>query len=190
MAEGAAILEDFAFEVDAFATLGTDDAGAFEAGKIFWADFDFDPLLVEENVVGKLGVGFLLALFFVEFGKEFAGGLLGRFFGGDANGASGLQIAEGGGDFAPVAEFKGAFAEAAIGDEGECIGNAAVDFGEGDNAFAFGDGIGDAELAKAVEGQADAEDLSGAEMAVGDGGEFEIFGKGFHGDWIRMRGLR
>src|SRR5580692_9078549 len=138
LAEGAAILEDFAFEVDAFATLGTDDAGAFEAGKIFWADFDFDPLLVEENVVGKLGVGFLLAVFFVEFGKEFAGGLLGRFFGGDANGASGLQIAEGGGDFAPVAEFEGAFAEAAIGDEGDCVGNAAVDFGEGDNAFAFG----------------------------------------------------
>jgi hypothetical protein len=32
--------------------------------------------------------------------------------------------------------------------------------------------------------------LAGAEMAVGDSGEFEIFGERFHGDWIRMRGLR
>jgi hypothetical protein len=190
LAEGAAFLEDFTFEVDAFAALGTDDAWAFEAGKIFWADFNFDPLLVEENIVGKLGVGFLLAMFFIEFGEEFAGGLLGRLFGGDANGASGLQIAEGGGDFAPVAEFQGALAEATVGDEGDGIGDAAVDFGKGDDAFAFGDGIVDAEFTEAVEGEANAENLAGTEMAVGDGGEFEIFGKRFHGDWIWMRGLR
>ena len=190
MAEGAAALEDFAFEVNAFAALGADNAGAFEAGQVFWADFNLDPLLLEENVVGKLGVGFLLAVFFVEFGEELAGGLFGRFFGGDADGASGLQIAESGGDFAPVSEFEGALAEAAIGNESDGVGDAAIDFGEGDDAFAFGDGIGDAEFAKAVEGQADAEDLSSAEMAVGDGGEFEIFGERFHGDWIRWQPLR
>ena len=190
LAEGAAVLEDFAFEVDAFTALGADDAGAFEARKIFGADFNFDPLFVEEDVVGKLGVGFLLAVFFVELGEKFAGGLLGRFFGGDADCASGLQIAEGGGDFSPVAEFQGAFAEAAIGNECDGVGDAAVDFSEGDDAFAFGDGIGDAEFAKAVKGEADAEDLSGTEMAVGDGGEFEIFGKRFHGDWIQWQPLR
>jgi len=190
LAEGAAFLEDFAFEVDAFAALGADDAWTFEAGKIFGANFNFDPLLVEEDVVGKLGVGFLLAVFFVELGEEFTGGLLGRFFGGDADGTSGLQIAEGGGDFAPVAEFQGALAETAIGDERDGVGDAAVDFGKGDDAFAFGDGIGDAEFAKAVEGETNTEDLAGTEMAVGDGGEFEIFGEGFHGDWIQMPGLR
>ena len=190
LAEGAAVLEDFAFEVDAFTALGADDAGAFEARKIFGADFNFDPLFVEEDFVGKLGVGFLLAVFFVELGEKFAGGLLGRFFGGDADCASGLQIAESGGDFAPVAEFQGALAETAVSDEGDGVGYAAIDFGEGDDAFAFGDGIGNAEFAKAVEGETDAEDLAGAEMAVGDSGEFEIFGEGFHGDWIQWQPLR
>jgi hypothetical protein len=190
LAEGAAVLEDFAFEVDAFAALGADDTGAFEAGKVFGADFNFDPLIVEENVVGKLGVGFLLAVFFVEFGEEFAGGLLGGFSGGDADGTAGLQIAEGGGNFAPVAEFESTLTETAVGDEGDCVGDATIDFGEGDNAFSFGDGVGDAELAKAVEGEADAEYLASAEMAMGNGGEFEIFGERFHGDWIRVQGLR
>ena len=152
MAEGAAFLEDFAFEVDAFAALGADDAWTFEAGKIFGANFNFDPLLVEEDVVGKLGVGFLLAVFFVELGEEFTGGLLGRFFGGDTHRAAGLQVDERRGDFAPVAEFQGALAETAVRDEGDGVGYAAIDFGEGDDAFAFGDGIGDAEFAKAVEG--------------------------------------
>ena len=107
---------DFAVEVDAFAAFGADYARAFEAGKIFRLDFDFDPFGVEENFVGELRVGFLLAFFSREIGKQFAGGLLGGFLGGDADGAAGLQIAESGGDFAPVAEFQGALAEAAVGD--------------------------------------------------------------------------
>src|SRR6266478_7066672 len=57
-AEGAAILHHFALKINAFATLGTDDAGAFEAGQVFRLDFDFDPLRVEENFVGELRVGF------------------------------------------------------------------------------------------------------------------------------------
>ena len=63
----------------------------------------------------RLGVGFLLASVLGHVGKHFAGGLLGGFFCGNADGASGLQIAESGGDFAPIAEFQGAFAEAAAG---------------------------------------------------------------------------
>ena len=46
-AEGAAVERDFAFEIYAFAALGADDAGAFEAGKIFGVNFDAHPLFVE-----------------------------------------------------------------------------------------------------------------------------------------------
>ena len=46
-AEGAAVDGDFAFEIYAFAALGADDAGAFEAGEIFGMNFDAHPLLVE-----------------------------------------------------------------------------------------------------------------------------------------------
>jgi len=127
-AEGAASDYDFAFEVDAFAALGADDAGAFEAGQIFGLDFDFDPLLVEENFLREPRVGFLLAGILAEFGEQFAGGLLGGFPGGDADGSAGLEIEESGGDFAPVAEFQGALAEAAVGDERDGVGDAAVDF--------------------------------------------------------------
>ena len=42
-AEGAAVLDNFALEVDAFAALGADDARAFEAGKIFGMDFNLHP---------------------------------------------------------------------------------------------------------------------------------------------------
>src|SRR5260370_6947050 len=79
-AEGAALHYHFAFEIDAFAALGADNAGAFEAGKISGQDFDFDPLLVEKDFVGELRVGFLLAGVLAKFGKHFAGGLLGGFF--------------------------------------------------------------------------------------------------------------
>jgi hypothetical protein len=46
-AEGAAVGGDFAFEIDSFAALGADDAGAFEAGEIFGMNFYANPLLVE-----------------------------------------------------------------------------------------------------------------------------------------------
>src|SRR5258708_39842851 len=85
-AEGAAVHYDFALEIDAFAALGADDTGAFEAGQIFGQNVDLDPLLVEEDVVGELRVGFLLAGVLAEFGEHFAGSLLRRFFGVDADG--------------------------------------------------------------------------------------------------------
>ena len=46
-AKNAAVYADFAFEIYAFAALGADDAGAFEAGEIFGMNFDAHPLLVE-----------------------------------------------------------------------------------------------------------------------------------------------
>jgi hypothetical protein len=179
-AEGVAVAKDFALEIDAFAALGTDDTGAFEAGKIFGVDFDFHPFLGEKNVVGELRVGLLLAFFFGEIGEEVFRGLLRGFFGGDADGAAGLEITESGGDLAPVAKFQGALAEAAVGDQSDSVGDAAVNLDEGDDAFALGDGV-EAEFADAEHGKAHAEDLPGADMAVGDGGEFEVFGEAFHG---------
>ena len=46
-AKNAAVYADFAFEIYAFAALGADDAGAFEAGEIFGVNFDAHPLFVE-----------------------------------------------------------------------------------------------------------------------------------------------
>jgi hypothetical protein len=46
------------------------------------------------------------------------------------------EIDEGGGHFSPVAEFQGALAETASGDDGDGVGGAAVDFYEGDEALA------------------------------------------------------
>ena len=72
------------------------------------------------------------------------------------------------------------FAEAAIGDKSDGVRHAAIDFDVGDNAFAVADGIFDAEFAETEHGEADAEDLSGADVAVGDGGVFEVLVEGFH----------
>ena len=174
-AEGAPVLHDFAFEIDAFAAFGADDAGAFEARQIFGLDFDFHPLFIEENFVGELCVGFLLAGVLAEFRKHFAGSLLGRFFRGDAHGTAGLQVDESGGDFAPIAEFQRALAKSAVGDKRDGVSDAAVDLYVRDNALALGDGIVDAEFAQPEHRQAHAENLSGAEVAVGHRGQLEIF---------------
>src|SRR5206468_5260687 len=91
-AEGAAFADDFALEVYAFAALGADYPGAFEAGQIFRRDLDLYPFLIEENFVGELRVGFLLAGFFVHFREHFAGGLLGGFLGGDADGPASFEV--------------------------------------------------------------------------------------------------
>src|ERR1700757_630181 len=136
-AERAAVANDFALEVDAFAALGADYAGAFEAGKVLKLDFDFDPLFGKQRVVGKLCVSLLLPCFFLQFGKHFLRGLFGRFLRGDAHGAARLQIAEGGGDLAPIAEFQGALAEAAICHKSDSIRDATIDFHVGDDALAL-----------------------------------------------------
>src|SRR5260370_14715489 len=119
-AEGAAVHYHFAFEIDAFAALGADDAGAFEARQIFGQDFDFDPLFVEKDFVGELRVGFLLAGVLAEVGEHFAGGLLGGFFGGDAHGTARLEVDESGGDFAPIPGIQGALAGGASSDQHPC----------------------------------------------------------------------
>jgi len=127
----------------------------------------------------------LLALFLFERGKHFDGTLLGIFAGDDADGARGSHIDESGGHFSPVQKFESSLAEAAIGDESDGVRHAAIDFDVSDDALLFADGVFDAELAETEHGEAHAEDLSGADVAVGDGGVFEVLVEGFHfGCWV------
>jgi len=46
-------------------------------------------------------------------------------------------VHEGGRGFAPVAEFEGALAEPASGNDGNSVGEAAVDFDKGDEVLAI-----------------------------------------------------
>jgi hypothetical protein len=194
-AEAGAIAFDEAIEVDAFAAAGAGYALAFVAGEFAGRERDADPLGGEELVVGELAVGFHLLRVFFEIGVEFAGAGLGGFEGYDAEGfvvvlvgivgvAEFLvEVDEGGGHLAEVAMFEGSLAEAAAGNDRDGIGGAAVDFDEGDEALAIGvegavgegagAGVVDAEAREAEHGHADAEDLAGAEMAVGDFGFVE-----------------
>ena len=73
---------------------------------------------------------------------------------------------------APVAKLESAFAEAAPGDDSDGIRCAAVDFDIGDEALAVADRLEsarvvDAQLPATKHRHAHAEDLSGAEVAVG-----------------------
>jgi len=136
----------------------------------------------------------LLRIFF-EIGVEFPGAGLGGFESYYAEafevvlvGSVGVaeffvEVDEGGGHFAEVAMLEGPLAETAAGDYRDCIRGTAVDFDEGDEALAVGvegavremagAGIVDAETREGEHGHADAEDLAGAEMAVGDFGFVE-----------------
>jgi len=182
-AEALAVAVDEAVEVDAFATAGAGDAVAFVAGELAGGEGDTDPGFGEEVGVGELAVGLHLLGVFVEGGVEVAGAGLGGFEGYDAEGfvvvvAEGLvQIDEGGGHLAEVAELEGALADAGSGDDADGVCGAAVDFDEDDKALAVGvegavgevagTGVVDVEARESEHGHADAEDLAGAEMAVG-----------------------
>src|SRR5215471_9151109 len=109
-AEGATSADNFALEVNALTTIGANHAWTLEARKVLGWNFDLHPFLRKKNVVGKLCICLLLTLFFRHLGEHFLRRLLGRFLGGDAHGTAGFEIAESGGDLAPVAEFEGALA--------------------------------------------------------------------------------
>ena len=114
--------------------------------------------------------------------------LLGRFFRGDADGFASAhvfysEIDEGRGHLSPVAEFQGALSEAASGHHGDGVGGAAVDFDEGDEALAvffITARVLDAQLFEAQHGQAHAQDLPRAEMAVGSFGFAKVVVEGEH----------
>src|SRR6266849_3658309 len=106
---------------------------------------------------------------------------LGRFFCGDADGFAGAHVDERRGHLSPVAEFQGALSETASGDHGYGVGCAAVDFYERDQTFpVFTARVFDTQLLESQHGQAHAQHLSGAQMAVGVFGFAKIFVEGEH----------
>ena len=212
LAESLVVASDFAVVVDAFSALVAGDAGGFVAGHLAGVEGNLDPLFGEEVFDGQLAVGEHLLLILVGYVRvKVAGALLGRLAGGDADGFVGgvgvgegrcegwvnqrVQVDEGGGHFAPVAEFEGSFAEATAGDDADGVGGAAVNLEEGDEALAievggavgerFGLGVRDAQALEAKDGHADAEDLAGAEVAVG---QFGLADEGVEVEGVGQRG--
>ena len=188
-AETLAVPVDEAVEVDAFAAVGAGEALAFEAGKFAGRKGDADGLRAEEVGVREFAVGLHLLGIAFEVGVEIAGEGFRCLKGDNAQalvvgGVDGrVEVDEGGGHLAEVAELEGALADAAAGDDGDGVGCAAVDFDEGDEALSVGvegaigevagAGVVNAEGVEGEHGHADTEDLAGAEMAVGEFGVVE-----------------
>jgi hypothetical protein len=194
-----------AVKVDAFAAAGAENALAFVSGELAGGERHTDPGFGEEIGVREVAVGVHLLGIFFEVGIELVGEVFGGFEGDDADGfevmiAEGLvQVDEGRGHFAEVAEFEGALADAGTGDDADGVSGAAVDLDEDDEALAVGvegavregagAGVVDAQLLEGKHGHADAEDLAGAEVAVGEFGVVEeIVEGGGHGLMLLRRG--
>src|SRR5580698_9400013 len=189
--EAFAVTLDEAIEVDAFAAARAGEALAFVAGEFAGAEGHADPLLAEELAVGELAVGAHLRFVLFEFGVEFTCALLGAFEGDDADAfvAIGrelrIDVDEGSGHLAPVAEFESALADAGSGDNADSVGGTAVDFNEDDGAFAVGIEVAirqrllarraDAESVHRKHRHTNAENLSSAEVSVRDLGFAEEF---------------
>lgn len=158
-----------AIEVDAFSAAGADDAIGFIAGQLGGIDVDADSIDAEELTVVELAIGeHLLLALALDFGMKLAGEIARSFKCDDAGASVFREIDEGCGHFSPVAKFQSALAEAAPGHHANSIGGAAVDFDEGDEAFAIcAERVLDAEGFEAEKGHPDAEDLAGAHVAVG-----------------------
>ena len=164
-------------------------------------DGDADPLLGEQLGVGQFAVGeHLLLVLILDLWVEFAGALLGGFDCSNADafidrGAVGQWIERGieidkcGGHLSPVAEFEGALAETATGNDGDGVGGAAIDLYEGNEALAVGGArIADVESLAAEHCEADAENLAGTEVAMSDFCLAEEVVEGLHGSMIRRPG--
>jgi len=183
---------DVAVVVDTLAADRAGDTLRFVARHLTRMNRHTYPLLAEELGVRKLAIGkHLLLVLVFDIRVEFAGSLLGRFKRGDADTfvcwrvASRIQrrtqVYEGGGHLSPVPKLEGAFAKTAAGDDGDGVGGAAVDLHKGDESLAIGTArLVDAKSLAANHGEANAEDLSGAEMAVGEFGLAEEIVKGLH----------
>jgi CBS domain-containing protein len=140
---------------------------------------------------------------------EFTSALFGRFEGGDTDGfvdrsvqlrgerrgearQTRTQIDESSGHFAPIVKLDGALAEAASCDNGDGVCGAAVDLNEGDQALAVfwideTFRVADTEAFAAKHSHANAENLAGAKVAVGDFGFAEKGFEGLHNFMILLR---
>jgi hypothetical protein len=93
---------------------------------------------------------------------------LGALTGGDAHGASRVQIDERGGDFAPIAELEGTLSQTASGYDSDGVGHASIDLDVCDEALAvFPVWIVESEQLESEHGHAHAEYLPGAKVSVG-----------------------
>src|SRR4051812_5739184 len=110
-----------------------------------------------------------------------AGEGFGRFLGGDANCFSGAEVHEGSRHLAPVAKFQRAFSQATAGHYRHRIGGAAINFHESYELLAvLSLRIFDAQLLQAKHGEAHAEDLTGANVAVSDFSIVQVIVERFH----------
>ena len=182
-AEALAVAIFEAVEVDAFAAAVAKGAFAFVAGELAGWERDLHPLLAEEFGVRELAVGAHLLFVLGEVGEKIAGAVLGGFAGGNAKALIQVraefrvEVDKSGGHFAPVTKFEGALADTGAGDDADRVGSAAVDFDEDDGSLPVGvqvaiveklaAGLVNVEAAQGELGHADAEDLAGAEVAVG-----------------------
>lgn len=152
-----------------------------------------NPLLAKELGVGKLTVGeHLLLILVLDVGVKIARSLLGRFKRSDADALVGegavfkwcqgrVEVNKGRGHLSPVAELESTLAKAASGYHRDGVGGATVDLDEGDEALAIGGArFGDTKPLTPEHSEADTEDLSGAEVAVGEFGLVEEIGNRLH----------
>lgn len=186
LAEYLAVAGDVPVVVDALAAQGADDALGFITRHLAGVERNGDPLVAEEFGIGQFAVGeHLLLVLLLNMRIEFSGPLFRGFESGDTDRLTGLEIEEGCRHLAPVTKFEGAFAEAAASHDGDGIGRATIDLDEGYESLAIGTfGIADAEPLAAEHGHANAQDLPGTKMTVGDLRFLQQFIEALHGFMI------
>ncbi len=183
-AEALAVAFDEAVEVDTFAADRAGGACAFVAGELAGRQRDADPGLAEEFGVREFAVGGHLLRVFFKLRMKRSGAVFGGLQCNDAESLvvvafkMRIEVDEGRGHLAKVAEFEGAFADACRCHNANRVGRTAVDLDEDDEALAVGvqRAVGecarawvvDAEAAQCEHGHAHAEDLASAEMTVGE----------------------
>src|SRR5579864_1682028 len=173
---------DLATKIDSFTALRADDPLTFIARKLFRRQLHVDWLGLEELVIGHFSIGqHLLLVLAFNFRVHAFGQGLGRFACGHAHGLACFHINKGSGNLAPVAKLESALAQAAAGHDHHGVRGATVDFNKGDDALAvLALGIFQTKFFQAEHGHADAENLSGTEMAVRCGGIIKIFLQRLH----------
>lgn len=163
-AQALATDHDKPTEVYAFSTTWTDDSVRPFAGKIGVRNGDLHPKFSKKLISGQFAIGVHLpAAFALDFREQPIRRFPGAVEGCDADGALILEIDEGGGHFAPVAEFQGTSAEPTAGNEADSIGGAAVNFNVCEQAFSVASmGLGNSEPLETKQGHAHPEYLTGA----------------------------
>jgi hypothetical protein len=169
--------------VDSFSALLAGNPFAFVSRKFPGVECYPDPLFVEQLVVAHLPIcSHLLQVLVCYLRVQLASQVFGRLAGRYADGPVRFQINKGGCHFAPIAKLESALAQPATGDHCNGVGGAAVDFNEGDQAFAIlASWFLDAQAAASEHCQTDAQDLPCAEMSVGNSGFFKEIIESRHG---------